>query len=100
MCKYGVELFEFDLPLFTTPYVDLMIANTPEAKWTLQMVKNANKKEIEKVSDRISTRVPARESWLHGDKYGSSYRHTKPTALYRTLLEEDRSHMFSVRGDF
>ena len=51
--KCGLELFELDLPTFTTPYVDLMIANTSEAKRTLQMVQNANKKAIEKGSDRI-----------------------------------------------
>ena len=51
--KCGVELFEFNLPTFTTPYVDLMITNTPEAKRTLQMVKNANKKAIKKGSDKI-----------------------------------------------
>ena len=64
--KTGVEKFEFDLPTTVTPYVEVMIEYTPEAKRKDQMIKNANKRAIDNRSKKSSTKSQAKMLWQRG----------------------------------
>ena len=44
--KTGVGKFEFDLPTTVTPYIELMIEYTPEAKRKDQMIKKTTKSQV------------------------------------------------------